>query len=109
MAGYVRKPAARSDMPVNIRTHCIDDGIHRDRRSAVLIKTGIHIAQQFRVVISCATEHHRIDGLQMLRGLVQCCDAAVDPHENTAQTLLEAVNAIIVERWYFPVLLGDSP
>ncbi len=70
----MRKPAACRDMAISVSAHVIDDISDRGICLIAAIKARIHLRQNLGVMVSGATEHHRIDRLQVLLCFVQCID-----------------------------------
>lgn len=66
-------------MAISISAHFINNICYRGISLFTAIKARIHLRQKLRIMISGATEHHRIDLPQMRFGFIKRVDPPLMP------------------------------
>lgn len=105
----MRQPSATGDVPFGIGRHCLDQQGVIDRHPFATLKKSINVRQNGRVLIGRAPQHHAVHMRKMRGRLVKADNAAIDADEPVGIGLFQTIDAVIVERRDFPVLLGLSP
>lgn len=123
----VLAPAARAGLTVEQTEHVAGDLLqsptahqvvfsvfdHRfndlaSRASDIVAQALAQLGQDPRILIGGPTQHHPVDLVEGLQGSVDLDDAAIQHDGQIGETLGQAKNALVVQRWNVAVLFGTQ-
>src|SRR3954468_1697304 len=104
MAGHRMQPRAAREFALDVRKKRLDRGLGRRRRRGRAIDERIDLEQAPRLLIRSAAHHHTVDMVEMLRGIFDAADPAIDRDIELRPSALQPIHAIVIERWDIAVL-----
>ncbi len=100
------QPCPDSHLLFDIGQHLPNDILPAGEQVRLTENAAVSIGQYPRIMVDRTSNHDAIDLLQMLSGLIQRHDAAVDDNLKIGKILLDPVDSLILQRRLVTILFG---